>query len=301
MRIRRFAFALVALNLGCGGDGEPAADTELPADVVAEDGGAVAALEAISEYWETHYNMGHPSMVASKMAEDGLLWSGNGSMMFGRDAVEASLAAQIEGSSPQIQIEQDEALAFGDFGMARGTYQVAGSADGQDFTNTGYWMSLATSVEGEWQVVGLVTNLDSPDQPILPSESMELPEALESASALGDAADYYMTHFNLGHPSMVADRYTENAVTMGAGESLISGRDAILARLTGMTDAGAQISVTPYATQELNGGAWIAGVGTYTIAVPDQETVNGHFHALYQEVDGEMQVHWLLTGATPAA
>jgi ketosteroid isomerase-like protein len=300
MRIRRFALALVALTLACGGNGEPAADTELPADVVAEDGGAVAAMQAISDYWETHYNLGHPSMVASKMQEDGLLWSGNGSMMFGRPAVEASLAAQIEGSGAQVQIEQDEALAFGEFGMARGTYEIAGNADGQDFTNTGYWMSLATNAEGEWQVVGLVTNLDSPDQPILPSESMELPEVLESASVLSDPANYYMTHFNLGHPSMVADRYTENAVTMGSGESMISGRDAILARLTGMTDAGAQVSITPWATQELNGGAWVAGVGTYTIAVPDQETVNGHFQALYQAVDGEMQMHWLLTGAAPA-
>ena len=80
MRIRRFALALVALTLACGGNGEPAADTEPPADVVAEDGGAVAAMQAISDNWETHYNLGHPSMVASKMQEDGLLWSGNGSM-----------------------------------------------------------------------------------------------------------------------------------------------------------------------------------------------------------------------------
>ena len=246
----------------------------------------IAALEAVAEYWETHYNLGHAGMVASKMLETGLMWSGDGTMMFGREAIEANLAAQIESGSPKVEITQDETLIFGNEGVARGTYRVAGSADDQEFTNTGYWLSLAEKVDGEWQIRGLVSNLDSPDQPIVAGESMELPEVNENASLLAERAEYYMTHFNLGHPDMVADTYTEDAISMTANEAVRSGRAAILERLTGMTDAGAKVTVTPWGARELDGGAYVAGVGTYEVAVPDQETVTGHFHDLYKDVDG---------------
>lgn len=300
MRSSRMGPWLAVLAVGiaaCGGE----TTTEEPAEAAEEAAvDEVAALAALADYWETHYNMGHPDMVASRMDETGLMFAGTGARLFGRDAIQASLASQIEGASPQVEITQDEALVFGESAVARGTYRLAGNADGTEFANTGYWMSLASKVDGEWKIRGLVSNLDSQDQAVLPSEAAEMPEAQPSAASVAERADYYATHFNLGHPDMVADTYTEDAVTMGSGEAMIAGREAIRARLTAMTDAGSQVDIVPWASHEMDGGNWVAGVGTFTMSVPDQPDVDGHWHALYQRVDGELQLHWLLTGQSPA-
>lgn len=301
MRIRDLSPLLLALAVACGGsemeqDATAEAEQQYAAEETAAEGAAdaEAAVAAVSEYWETHYNMGHGSMVASKLVDDALTWWAGGTMLFGKDAIEASLNEEIEAASPQVQIEQDEAMVFGNFAVARGTYSVETTMEGETTTNTGYWTSLNENVDGEWMIHGVISNFDSADQTPPPGESMALPPADEGAQLLEERATYYETHFNAGHPDMVADTYTEDAVVMGAGEAAIQGRDAILQRLTEMTEAGAQVSIEPWAARELDADH-VAGIGTFTLETADG-TAPGHWAAVYRRgADGTLRVHWLLT------
>ena len=300
MRFPAPALLLCLSVLACGDSPEGGDTAPVPADEPADQTLTdVEAVAAVADYYETHYNMAHPSMVASVMTEQGLMWTGTGARAFGREAIDALLTEQIEGSSPQIEVDQLDAMVFGDRAMSYGSYSVSGDANGQPYTNTGYWTSLFQSEGEDWKSMGLVSNLDSPDQVVLPVEMEAFPEPIESASMLEERARYYMTHFNLGHPSMVADMFTDDAVMMPSGAPLVRGRDVILERLTALTDAGAQVVLTPWANQELDGGAWIAGVGTYEIEVPGEETELGHYSGFFQVVDGEVMIHWLLLGAWP--
>ena len=312
MRIRTLTPFVLTLAIACGGaDTDDAAVTddavtaeatqEYAADTGADDADAIAAVEAVAGYWETHYNMGHGSMVASTLADESLFWNGAGTMLFGREAIEAQLNAEIEASSPQMGLDVDETLIFGEMAMMRGTYEVSGTAEGDAFTNTGYWVSYAQNQEGEWKTIGIVGNLDSDGQTTMPGESMELPENGEGAELLQERLEYYMTHFNMGHASMVANTYTEDAITMGSGEALTTGRAAVETRLAEMIAGGAKITELDIWTAGELDDQHVAGAGTYAIEGPDG-TVNGHFTALYQRGDdGTLRVRWLLTANHPSA
>lgn len=305
MRIRSLIPFALTLTIACGGGADDAATAdasqEYEADAAATmdtNAEAIAAVNGLAEYWATHYNMGHGSMVASTLADESLFWTPSG-MTFGKEAIEAALNGQIEAASPQLDIGIDETLIFGEVAMTRGTYALNAEAEGQAMSNTGYWISFAQVQEdGEWKTIGIVGNLDSPDQTPMPGESMPLPENGLGAELLQEQVDYYMTHFNMGHGGMVADRYTEDAVVMGAGESINQGREAVAARLTEMTGAGAQIAdISIWQAGELD-DQHIGAIGTYTLEAGG-ETQNGHFISLYQRNDeGTPLLHWLLTGAS---
>ncbi len=63
-----------------------------------------------------------------------------------------------------------------------------------------------------------------------------------------EGAAYFVTHFNAGHAAMVAERYAEDVVLIGAPED---GRAAMQANLQEMIDGGAQVTVTLFAAAEL--------------------------------------------------
>ncbi len=302
MRSRLLTLFLAASVAACAGEtaeqaAEGAQEYAAGAGANAE---AVAAVAAIAQYWQTHYNMGHASMVVSKVVDDAIYWSGDGTMLFGKPALEAHLTAEIAAGKPQVQIKQDEALVFGNYASGRGTYSVTATADGQSVTNTGYWMTLAENVGGEWKLHGVVSNQDSEGQTTMPSEQMAMPAPSEGASLLAESSQYYVTHFNMGHAPMVAQRYTEDAVGMFSGAPALTGRAAIQERLTRLTEAGAKLSITPFAARELD-AQHIAGIGTYTLEVPGQPAVSGHFAALYRRGADGLMIHRVITGNHPAA
>lgn len=311
MRHRHLTSFLLVFAVACSGgetEGDATAEAaeatqEYAADTDSDSGSdadAIAALAAVADYWQTHYNMGHGSMVASRYVDDGLLWNGAGAMLYGTEAIAAGLQVGIDATGSQIQLDQEEALVFGDMAITRGSFTMTGTLDGSEVTNTGYYMSLAENVDGEWKLHGGVSNFDSPDQTITPGEQMEMPEG-EGAELLQARLDYYVTHFNMGHASMVADTYTEDAVSMGSGDALRTGRAAAQERLQGMMDDGAQIKgVSVWSAQELDDGH-VSGIGTFTLEGPDGD-VEGHFAALYERGDdGTLMLKWLLTSNHPAA
>lgn len=297
MRTRLLIPFLSIVALGCTAEtADEVATTEEPQEYAS--GADAASLAAFIGDWETHYNMGHGSMVADYFAEDGLMWSGSAGLLFGREAIEASLQGGIDMASSQITLELDDQVISGNFAVARGTYATTGSVDGDAVGNSGYWMSYSEMIDGAWTSHGLVSNLDS-EQATPAFAAGEMPEPDESGSLVAEGTEYFQTHFNMGHAGMVADLYAEDAVVMGAGQAAVTGREAILASLEAMTEQGAQISITPYAAAELDNGM-VTAIGTYTMEI-DGTTTYGHYAGLYRVLDdGSRQTVWSLTSAHPS-
>lgn len=306
MRIRTLAPFALALAIACGGaETDETAVAEGTQEYAAGGEGAVDAMAvatAITENWESHYNMGagHSAMALSDMADDGVMWSGDGTMTFGKDAIAANMEATFEAGSSQISIDSDEAIHAGDFIVTRGTYSVTSEMDGHSMTNTGYWVSLAENVEGEWTLHGVVGNMNMTPEMMPPAPNNTIPENGAGAEIVAERLDYYITHFNAGHPDMVAATYTEDAVVMGSGEMMRTGRAAAEERLAEMTGSGAQIrNIDIWRARELD-DEYVTAAGTYTLEGANG-AVDGHFAALYKRVDGELLMHWLLTSNhTPA-
>ena len=283
-------FALMVV-VACGGQAADDAESS-----ESSDGGAFAAVEALGENWERHYNMGagHGGMAVSHLVDSAIHWTGSGDMLFGKEAIVARLEAQLEAGSSQLQVDSEEIIFAGDFAAARGTYEVAGS----DGTVRGYYVSLNQNIEGEWKTRGVVNNIVEGEA--LSGGVGEVSDPLEGAALIQDELDYYKTHFNMGHPSMVAAKYTEDVVVMAHGAEAIMGRAAAEARLQGMVDAGAEISDVVAWNAGGMDDQYVMGIGTFAIGGSDG-MVDGHFAGLYKRADdGSLQIHWLLTGNHPS-
>ena len=77
------------------------------------------------------------------------------------------------------------------------------------------WMSYAEMVDGEWKLHGLVSTIEE-GQSAPGFQHTEMPAPHESAAMAAAGAAYFVTHFNAGHAAMVAERYAEDVVLIGA-------------------------------------------------------------------------------------
>jgi ketosteroid isomerase-like protein len=298
MRIRLLIPFLALATAGCAAEtGDTAEETTAAAEPQEYASNADAAsIAAFVNDWQTHYNMGHGTMVGTNFfAEGGLMWSGGQGMAFGAEAVGAMLQGGIDNAGTKLEIALDDQIIRGNLAVARGTYSSEGSIDGQAVGNSGHWMSYQEMIDGEWKVRGLISNIGD-GQEAAGFQHGEMPAAVESAAMAAEATGYFVTHFNMGHPDMVADRYAENVVLMGG--TLEEGREAIRARLTAMSEAGSQIAITPWAAAEL-GDDYITSIGTYTITT-DGEAVMGHYSNVSRKMeDGTLSTVWSLTSNHP--
>ena len=300
MRIRTLAPFALALVIACGeAETEEAAMTEETAEAM-DDAPAMsdaeAAMTEITDYYETHFNMGHGSMVGGRYSEDGLLWSASGAMVYGSEAVGAALQARIDAEGSQLAIHPGETMGFGDQIVSRGHYVLTGTVDGAEVRNSGYYMAVAENVEGEWSLKGVVSNYDTPDQSMSAGQMMEMPEGM-GGDLIQASGDYFATHYNMGHASMVANTFTESAVAMMPGERAREGRAAVEEGLQAMFDGGVTFSgMSGWSAHELDEGH-VVGIGTYGTEGPDGAG-GGHFAGLYSRgEDGDLMLHWLLMGA----
>lgn len=266
MRIRTLTPFLAVAALACGGEtGDQAATEGEMQEYAAEtaeagaDAEAAAAVAAVPEAWETHYNMGHGSMVADFHAPDGMFMPAGGPPLEGREAIAEYLTTQIETGSPSVSIDTEETIVEGEWAVARGSYSVEATPEGGEaVTNTGSWAALFHNVGDEWLIQGLMSNYDSADQPMPPVEGgaaamPEPPADLEVPAGLAELEQAYEQHFNLGHPSMVADLYTEDAVAMYDGMAPVEGRAAVEEALASRVEAGAsELDIQPLGFRPLS-------------------------------------------------
>jgi len=168
---------------------------------------------------------------------------------------------------------------------------------------SGNWLATYNKqADGNWKL-GWVTSNMNHEWP----EGMMVaagPETeMEEEGTMADLVGGYMTHYNLGHPSMVADYYTEDAVAAFAGSPAVSGREAVAASLEErMAAAPADIEIHDMGTLELAEG-WAIDGGYYLINSKESgEAVRGgNYMALVrQDEDGSWKLHWSVTNGWPA-
>ncbi len=287
-------FALAA----CGGYADESADVSAAPELSADE----VALAERSEYWVTHYNMGHPGMVADLYGPDAWFRGANGGLASGVEEIAEALG-QNAGASPQLESTLGGQMVFGDHAIAWGTYTMALSPEGAEAVSYGgTYMTHSSKIDGEWKIVGHLSNLtDDPFDDFEFTSPEGEPDPNEGT--MGDFIDSYELHFNLGHPSMVADLYTEDAMASFTRGGPIMGRPAISAALTDLMEATpSKLQVNDLMTIDLGDG-WALDGGWFAQSLEeggDPFQVGGYLDLLKQADDGTWQLHWMVTNAWPS-
>ncbi len=298
LRLILALFAVVVLA-ACAGD---TADEAPAAAAVAEPAmDDAAAIRTVTDEWVAHYNMHHAAVVAGYHIEETITLLADTSINQGLEAVTASLEAEMA-NSPTLTVNGADLIITGDWAVGRGDYSVDIAPDGADaFTSTGNYMTVYQRVGGEWKVAYLISNYntDPPEGMMFASpDAEENPE--EFTSAMADVTDYYVTHFNMGHGSMVADNtYTEDAVAALANQSLAEGQAAIGAMLQERIDASsAQLTINPVGEVDIGDGYMVGG-GWYTLTSDEGNSTGSYMVLARQGDDGSYKFQWAVSNGRP--
>ena len=282
--------AVVAIA-ACGG-----AATEEQVEVVEElpmdDAAAIAAM--IEEY-NLHFNMGHSSMAADYHT-DGIFLPADGSVIRTAESRLAWYEAQMVGN-PENQVSADDVLVLGDSAVAHGSYSTTGTPEGEPVTRGGNWMARLNKVDGNWRWAVGLSNMDT-----APPEDLPAPVVRDEGSAevedslIAELMGYYGTHFNMGHAGMVASRFAEDAVAAISGRSKMVGRAAIEEDMSARMEAAGnpQLTIHVAGAQDLGDG-YVFGGGWYETA-SDSGNQAGSFLVLARaDDDGNMQIQWTIS------
>ena len=293
MKIRMIAPVLLALFLvSCGGD---VGEAEMSLDE--------QALTELREGYALHYNLHHPSMVADYYTDDAFLLAADGTVNDGREAIETFLEAAMPGS-PTISLPGSETMVFGDRAVTMGPYSIeATPADSDPVSFSGSYLTAFSKESGEWKITVAVTNYDSP-----PPEGWAYAEGggdpPEEDGTMSDLLGGLVTHWNLGHPSMVADYYTEDVMAAGVNRPITVGREAVAANYAEfMAETSSELTIHDVATQELGEG-WALDGGWYQLDAPDGDgpiSAGAYLLLCKQAEDGSWQIHWSVVNGQPMA
>jgi len=222
MQYRRLAAFLAAgLLIACS---EPPAEEAPPQEAAApSDQEAIAEL---AEYWETHYNLQHADMVASKYGDEAWVAPADGNVFEGREGVQGWLAGTMAAMSPNIDITPVETVVVGDRAMSIGTYAVSAAPEGADpVSYSGTYINSLAKVGGEWVITGSVTNYDAPRPEgweWSPPMEQEVPQ---DTAIFPEMTAAYEAAWNAGDAAALAAMYTDNARAAWTDAPLVSGRE----------------------------------------------------------------------------
>lgn len=301
LRLLLAVFVVVVLA-ACGGG----ADTETAAPAPAETAAPMdddAALEERTGYYVTHYNMHHPSMVVELYTDDAVVLEADGSVHEGRDAILAAMEADVA-ASPTLTVDTADRIVAGDSAVARGTFSVEMTPEGatEPMTASGNFMTLHNKVDGEWKIHRLITSFDAEPAPGTEMAGLpaEAPPELAEESPLAAVRDYYQTHFNMGHGSMVASMFEDDAVVAFANQPWMEGRAAVEAHLNAEVEAGAtNLMIHPVGAEDLGEG-WAIEGGWFEITSAVGPVRGTYMVFGRQQADGEYRIHWSLANGHPA-
>lgn len=132
-----------------------------------------------------------------------------------------------------------------------------------------------------------------------PEEEIEVVEEvpMDDAAAVEAMVDEFAMHFNLGHPAMAADYYTEDAISLLANGSVYMDAEGRLTSLETQVAMNAQLAVDT--ADVLVVGDSAVGRGSYSIdATPegaDPIAVTGNWMASFAKIDGDWKFTVALT------
>lgn len=294
MRIRPYlALSMGLLIAACGGEAAEQTADAAEAAVMTDD----EALDAFIDGWTQHYNLHHASMVADYYADDAVWLGADGSVQEGRAEIEAGLEAAMA-ASPTANVMSRDRMVFGDWAIDLGTYAIDMTPEGADMMSlNGNYLTALTRVDGDWKLMYGISNYDA-DPPEGTPRGEPPADTPADEGAMSELVGDYQTHFNLGHASMVADLYTENASASFANTPFADGRAAIEAVLEERMGASPQITIHDVGTEDLGDG-WALDGGWYELTASTDEgdiVQTGNYMILcQQDAEGNWKIHWAVT------
>jgi uncharacterized protein (TIGR02246 family) len=298
-----FPLGLALIVAACAG-GEPEADAtseaEAPADPTMA---AETAIDALRADWVTHYNLHHPDMVAEFYTDSAWILNADQSVDEGRDAVLASLTSAMS-VSPTAAVSTDDLMVFGEHAVGRGTYQIDTAPEGAEATSWGgAWLAYFRQVDGRWLIEGMLTNYDSP-RPEGWTWAETTDEAPPEETTMAEFIESFETHFNLNHPDMVADHYSEDASVAFGDGPFLEGRAAVAAELASRMEATpATLDVHGVGTLDLDESHKLDG-GWFELKDPasgDVVSSGMYINLAERAADGTWTIKWAVTNSKPAA
>jgi len=258
-----------------------------------------AAVAALSDEYVLHYNLGHADVVADMYTADAVALLADGSVSMGREAIQAALEVAMA-SGPTLSLEAADSMVMGDAAVVRGSYSVEIAAEGADPVSFGgNYISGFARVDGEWKLSAVLGNYDAPPGENVPSAPAptETPEDMTDGPFVAFAASY-AEHFNMGHPTVVAAMYADDAVAAFADGPLLEGNAAIEADLTERADGSTQLAIHVIGSEDIGDG-WHFGGGWYeaTASTEDgeQSQVGNWIGLLSTDADGTHKFVWAVS------
>lgn len=301
MKLRNSLLFLLVLGVGaCGGDAAESED--MAAEAAPEMSADETAIAEMAEYWATHYNMGHPEMVASVYAEDAWFLGADGGLANGREAI-AGMLGESADMSPQITITPGETMIFGEQAVGYGSYEINMTPEGGEaVTWGGTYMTHSRKIEGEWKIAGHIGNLTNDPFEGFPWTAPEGEPEADEQTDFDELTQNWALHYNMGHASMVADYHTEDGMASFSRGGPQMGRAAIAEQLQVQMDTnGLQLEITELGNQELADGWQLVG-GSWTGTAADAESpsvAGGWFNLVRQQDDGSWLIHWTVGNSWP--
>jgi ketosteroid isomerase-like protein len=161
-------------------------------------------------------------------------------------------------------------------------------------------MTYFTRENGAWKIRAVVTNYDAPPPEGLPRAAADSSVPPENGT-MKDLANEFATHHNMGHASVVAGLFSEDAVVAFPNSKPAQGRAAIEAGLTAlMAEGSPQITIHDVGTVQLDQN-WVLDGGWYEIksktAAP---TAGAYMFLARKDPDGTWKIHREIANSGPA-
>jgi ketosteroid isomerase-like protein len=283
-----------ALAAACGGEqADPPEVSTASADT--------AALEKVRADYVSHFNMAHAPIVAELYSDSAIFLGADGSIDEGKAEILAGLEEGMPGKPP-LGLAADETILKGDHAITRGTYTLGFTAPGAtSATNvSGNYMTSFTRENGAWKIRAVVTNYDAPPPEGLPRAAPDSAVPPENGT-MKDLANEFATHHNMGHASVVAGLYTEDAIAAFANSKPVQGRAAIEAALTAlMAEGSPQITIHDVGTTQLD-AEWALDGGWYELKPKTGAATAGAYMLLARkDPDGTWKIHRQIGNIGPA-
>ncbi len=126
----------------------------------------LAAIQAVNGAWAGHYNAGDADAVANLYWEDASLMAPGAPASSGRDAIRASIAADIEGAKAAgltMNIEHGPINVSGTRAWQEGAFRVTDASGAT--VDAGKYLSVLEKRDGAWRLVRDIYNSDGKPAP----------------------------------------------------------------------------------------------------------------------------------------
>lgn len=204
-------------------------------------------------------------------------------------------------NAPTVEITPGETVILGDHALGMGTYAVSTTGpEGGPMTFSGAYMNRLARVEGEWMVVGSMTNYDAPRPEGWEWTAMpegDTPEAIENE--LTPLVEAFVAAFNAQDAAGISALFADGGKAAFSNGPIMDGPANIEAGMAERFQPGVDLAIHQVEAEPIEGDLWGSG-GWYEMAGPDGSTVQtGLWWNIVRMNDGTPEIVWSLTNAFP--